>query len=197
MTNILDTLTAGQLLAVYNHHTDKPLTRFADAKVGRTRLAKLLATIEVPVADAVNAANTWNQRSDAPTPITELDELFQPDFQPAAKPERATFIDAERRAAKKARKPAARPAKAPAKAAKPAKTTKAQAPVETASKAPTGAKATILAMIARKGGVSEKEVCEKLGWAAAGATISRAIKLATFKVVKVKGEDGRTRYCAA
>jgi hypothetical protein len=60
-----------------------------------------------------------------------------------------------------------------------------------------GAKATIIDMIAAKGGVTEPEICKALGWARAGATISRAIKLAPFKVAKAKDEDGRTRYSRA
>lgn len=78
-------------------------------------------------------------------------------------------------------------AEAPAKAAKPAKQPATEA---------TGVKAEILKLMQRKNGVSEREVCEKLNWAKAGATISRAIKLAPFKVAKERGDDGKMRYIA-
>jgi hypothetical protein len=210
MTNILDTLAASKLLAIFNHHTDKPVKRFIDSADGRKRLTKLLATIEVSVADAIAATDKatmapktltrtqewpYAKAVEAPTPLPELDALFQAPKggTPADQGIAAVKADDAARAAK--------PVKIPAKNAKLAarieKAAKAAAPVETGAKAPTGSKAMILAMIARDGGVSEPEVCAALGWPRAGGTISRAIKLATFKVVKVKGEDGRTRYCAA
>lgn len=190
MANI-DNLSAAQLLAVYNFHSDKPLPRFADRATGAKRLTKLLAGIEVSLADAIEA--TGNAMAE---PVK------------AEKAEKARRnAPVEKAIAKLAAKKAAAPvkpqqtskatAKRAAKAAAPVKAAKAAAPVETGAKAPTGAKATILAMIARKGGVSEPEVCQALGWPRAGGTISRAIKVAPFAVVKVKGEDGRTRYCAA
>jgi hypothetical protein len=79
--------------------------------------------------------------------------------------------------------------------AKPAKPAKASAkPATDGVKAPTGAKATIIAMIERKDGASAAEVCKKLGWVKAGATIGRAIKLAPFKVRKERDADGVLRY---
>ena len=65
------------------------------------------------------------------------------------------------------------------------------------AKAPTGAKAKILDMIARKNGASAAEVCKELGWVKAGATIGRAIKLASFKVRKERDADGVLRYYRA
>jgi hypothetical protein len=100
-----------------------------------------------------------------------------------------------------AAKPVAKVAKAgkasaattkPAKAAKPAKAS--AKPATDGVKAPTGAKATIIAMIERKDGASAAEVCKKLGWVKAGATIGRAIKLAPFKVRKERDADGALRY---
>lgn len=93
--------------------------------------------------------------------------------------------------AKAASKPAKAGKVAPA-TTKPAKAAKAA----TASEKPaaTGVKAKIIAMIDRKGGVSAAEVCKALGWARAGATIGRAIKLASFKVAKVRDADGVLRY---
>jgi hypothetical protein len=73
----------------------------------------------------------------------------------------------------------------------------AKAPAKKTAPEVTGAKATIIAMMQRKNGVSAAEVCAKLGWVRAAGTISRAIKLAPFKVNKVKGDDGVTRYIAA
>ncbi len=82
--------------------------------------------------------------------------------------------------------------------AKPAKPAKASAkPATDGVKAPTGAKATIIAMIERKDGASAAEVCKKLGWVKAGATIGRAIKLAPFKVRKERDGDGVLRYYRA
>jgi hypothetical protein len=66
-----------------------------------------------------------------------------------------------------------------------------------AKPAATGAKAKILDMIAREKGTSAAEVCKALGWVRAGATIGRAIKLATFKVRKERDADGVLRYYAA
>ena len=84
----------------------------------------------------------------------------------------------------------AKPAKAAAKASKKA------AAGET--KPMTGSKATIADMMRRPNGATEAEVCKKLGWQAAGATISRVIKLLPAgSVTKTKGEDGKTRYIAA
>jgi hypothetical protein len=138
MTNIIDLSTA-QLLAVYNHYADKPISRFADAKTGRARLTKLLDAVKAPEFQAIMAAL-------APEPA---------------------------------------PVEAPDEAAKPA---------ASGAKAPGGAKATILAMIAADGGTTERDVAKALGWPRAGGTISRAIAAAPFKVAKVKGDDGRTRY---
>ena len=83
----------------------------------------------------------------------------------------------------------------PTKATKPAKASK-QAAAE--PKPMTGSKATIADMMRRPNGATEAEVCKKLGWQAAGATISRVIKLLPAgSVTKTKGEDGKTRYIAA
>jgi hypothetical protein len=60
-----------------------------------------------------------------------------------------------------------------------------------------GAKGKIIAMIAAEGGASAAEVCKALGWVRAGATIGRAIKLAGFKVAKVRDADGVLRYSRA
>lgn len=195
MTNILDTLTASKLLAIYNLHSDKPVKRFIDSADGRKRLTKLLATIEVPVADAVAAV--FPDLATLGAEAVKRDDAQRD----AAKPRRNAPV--EKAIAKLAAKKAAAPvkpqqtSKATAKrAAKAAKATTIHV-ANGDAKAPTGAKATILAMIARKGGVSEPEVCQALGWPRAGGTISRAIKVAPFAVKKVKGEDGRTRYCAA
>jgi hypothetical protein len=81
----------------------------------------------------------------------------------------------------------------PAKAEKPAPVADAKAEKPAA----TGAKAKIVAMIAAEGGTSAAEVCKALGWARAGATIGRAIKLAGFKVAKVRDADGVLRYSRA
>lgn len=68
-----------------------------------------------------------------------------------------------------------------------------------AAAGPTGAKATILAMIETAGekGVSAAQIAKKLGWPRAGGTISRAIKLASFKVAKARDADGVLRYSRA
>jgi hypothetical protein len=58
----------------------------------------------------------------------------------------------------------------------------------------TGAKAKIIDMIAADGGTTAADICKALGWVRAGATIGRAIKLATFKVAKVRDADGVLRY---
>ena len=75
-------------------------------------------------------------------------------------------------------KPVAKPAKAgkaPAATTKAAKPAKAPTASEKAgnggAKAPTGAKAKIFDMIARKNGASAAEVYKELGWVKAGATI--------------------------
>ena len=61
-----------------------------------------------------------------------------------------------------------------------------------------GSKATILNLIeTTKGGVSAAEIAKALGWPRAGGTISRAIKLATFKVAKARDADGVLRYSRA
>jgi hypothetical protein len=93
----------------------------------------------------------------------------------------------------------AKAGKAPAATTKPAPAAKPAKASETAgngdAKAPTGAKGKIIAMIdASKAGVSAAEVCKALGWVRAGATIGRAIKLAPFKVAKVRDADGVLRY---
>ena len=51
-------------------------------------------------------------------------------------------------------------------------------------------------MIQRDAGVTEREVCEALGWKKAGATIGRAIKAAPFAVKKER-DGSRARYYAA
>ena len=105
------------------------------------------------------------------------------------------------KAAKAARKPVA-PAKPSAAATKPAKAAKAATASETAgnggAKATTGAKGKIIAMIdASKAGVSAGEIAKALGWPKAGGTISRAIKLAPFKVAKARDAEGVLRYSRA
>ena len=90
----------------------------------------------------------------------------------------------------------------PAKAAPVSNTEKLGAAIqaiadEKAAKAPNGAKGRIIAMIAAEGGTSAAEVCKALGWVRAGATIGRAIKLAPFKVAKVRDADGVLRYSRA
>ena len=96
---------------------------------------------------------------------------------------------------------AAKPAKKAAKQAeakKPGRTTgKAKKPATGAESRPEGVRERIWKMMQRKDGVTEREVCEALGWKKAGATISRAVKAAPFKVVKSKAENGRTVYSAA
>ena len=76
---------------------------------------------------------------------------------------------------------------------------KANKPAATETKAPTGAKATVLAMIQKAGkvGVSAAEIAKALGWPRAGGTISRAIKAASFPVAKVRDGEGVLRYSVA
>jgi hypothetical protein len=122
----------------------------------------------------------------------------------AAAAEARTFlakIDAKDRADKPASKPA-KPAKPSAAATKPAKAPKAATasakPATEGAKAPTGAKGKIIAMIdASKAGVSPGEIAKALGWPRAGGTISRAIKLAPFKVAKARDAEGVLRYSRA
>jgi hypothetical protein len=130
-----------------------------------------------PIAKAIAA--------DKPTPITELDAFFPAtDAKAASKPAKAGKAKAATTKPAKAGKAAT----ASAKPATPA--TKPQGEV-------TGAKATIIGLIRdAKGGVSAGEIAKKLGWPKAGGTISRAIKLAPFKVRKER-VDGTLRYFAA
>jgi hypothetical protein len=104
-------------------------------------------------------------------------------------------------AAKAASKPVA-PAKAAVATVKPAKAangaTASAKPAAEGVKAPTGAKGKIIAMIdASKAGVSAGEIAKALGWPRAGGTISRAIKLAPFKVAKARDAEGVLRYSRA
>jgi hypothetical protein len=96
---------------------------------------------------------------------------------------------------------AAKPAKKAAKQAeakKPGRTSgKAKKPATGAESRPEGVRERTWSLMQRKDGVTEREVCEALGWKKAGATISRAVKAAPFKVVKSKAENGRTVYSAA
>jgi hypothetical protein len=117
----------------------------------------------------------------------------------------AARATASRKAASgKAAKPAAKPARKAAKQEKaPAATKtgrKAKAPATAGRKAASGdispSHATIHRLMQRKNGCNEPEVCEALGWKAAGATISRAVKTAPFSIRKER-VDGRTRYFAA
>ena len=115
--------------------------------------------------------------------------------------ETALKAKAKADAAKAASKPVA-PAKAAAATNKPAKAAKPAKASETAgnggAKAPTGAKGKIIAMIdASKAGVSAGEIAKALGWPKAGGTISRAIKLAPFKVAKARDGEGVLRYSRA
>jgi hypothetical protein len=114
--------------------------------------------------------------------------------------------------AKRGRKPAAeaKPAKIAGKPgrsaakqgkAKPAgRTSRKPSPPAVASRKRSGegqpsVRETIWRLMQRKDGVSEREVCDELGWKKAGATISRAIKAAAFKVRKER-IDGKVRYIA-
>ena len=120
----------------------------------------------------------------------------------AGKPRKTDRIEAAKKtAAKPARKPAKQgKAKTAAKTA-PAKkrgSTAARAVRKPAGDKPESVRETIWRLIQRKEGCNEREVCEELGgWKKAGATISRAIKAAPFKVRKERGADGRTRYFGA
>lgn len=61
----------------------------------------------------------------------------------------------------------------------------------------TGKKLELLNMMQRKAGVSEREACEAFGWVECGATIARVRQAAEdmgFKVERVRGKDGLTRY---
>lgn len=93
--------------------------------------------------------------------------------------------------------------KAPSRTAKQAKAApatgsrkKAAAPAPASAKPAEGVRERIWKLMQRKTGTTEREVCAELGWKKAGATISRAIKAAPFKVAKTKDESGRTRYVA-
>ena len=93
------------------------------------------------------------------------------------------------------RKSAAKAGKAKVATTKPAPAPKAATasakPATEGVKAPTGAKGKIIAMIdASKAGVSPGEIAKALGWPRAGGTISRAIKLAPFKVAKARDAEG-------
>lgn len=97
-------------------------------------------------------------------------------------------------------KPAARKAAKPGKDRSATKTgRKAKAPAtggrSAASGEPSQTHQKIHALIRRKNGASEPEVSAELGWKKSGATISRAIRSAPFKVRKER-VDGRTRYFA-
>jgi hypothetical protein len=183
MTNITELSTA-QLLAVYNHYADISVHRFATTAVARTRVAKLLKSIDAPECKAIAAVLAPVEAPDADwTPAdVGFGDKIEDDERAAAKAEKAP---------RKARLEPAIHARVKA-AAKPA-----AKPVEPAAKAPGGAKATILAMIAAKGGTTERDVAKALGWPRAGGTISRAIAAAPFAVVKTKGDDGRTVYSRA
>lgn len=153
-----------------------------------------------------NVAAAAKASADKPTPITELDAFFPtahgdeaiPTGKPASKPTKAG------KAAVATTKPAkgAKPAKASAKPVTLAKAIAAKGAKPTAEETKggplvTGAKATIISLIRdAKGGVSAGEIAKKLSWPKAGGTISRAIKLAPFKVRKER-VDGTLRYFAA
>lgn len=143
-------------------------------------LADALAAMGVPAEVAVGLAKAGKAGKVAPAallPSDHGDEAI-----PAGKPSKVAKAGKAKVAATK-----------PAPAAKPAKASETAGNGD--AKAPTGAKGKIIAMIdASKAGVSAAEVCKALGWVRAGATIGRAIKLAPFKVAKVRDADGVLRY---
>jgi uncharacterized membrane protein len=105
------------------------------------------------------------------------------------------------KAAKVASKPA-KAGKAPVATVKPVVAPKAatasEKPATGVVQTATGAKMQIITMIAStKGGVSAAEIAKTLGWPRAGGTISRAIKLAPFKVAKARDAEGVLRYSRA
>ena len=158
-------------------------------KVTTKKTAKRAASLEKGVAKnkAANAAKRAKVAAKA---------------KPVAKAKRApvTALGAIRQEiAEKAAAKATKPAKAPTMAA----TDKANGTKRDTAEAKgvgsvSGSKATILNMIeTTKGGVSAAEIAKKLGWPRAGGTISRAIKLASFKVAKVRDAEGVLRYSRA
>jgi len=165
-------------------------------KAGPAGLAKLFPMNEAARKEAAKA-----KPASGPSPATlgaaaaKADDL-KAQIEALRAKGRATGLQSERNKLAKARREleatlAALP-KAP-KAAKPAKASK-----QAETKPMTGSKATIADMMRRPNGATEAEVCKKLGWQAAGATISRVIKLLPAgSVTKTKGEDGKTRYIAA
>lgn len=119
----------------------------------------------------------------------------------ATKPSIVVELVGKKRAARS--KKAARPASAP-KPAKPAPKKEAakiaaKAAPERDPLAKGTVKATIVEMLCRKNGANESEVCERLEWKRAQATIGRtitaAIESGKYKEKpRFKGTDGRMRY---
>jgi hypothetical protein len=152
-------------------------------------------------AKQAEAAETGGSSRKAKAPATrrprapkELPAVFRARGKPAAAKARRKQAAAAKPAAKAARKPAKQ-----GKAAKPGRSSRKAQPRSSGSGAdrkPSPTFETIFRLMQRKNGTSEPEVCEALGWKAAGATISRAVRTAPFKVRKER-VDGRTRYFAA
>jgi hypothetical protein len=163
--------------------------------------AKRVAKATTKVLDsAVIKAKTAKRIADAKAKAGKVAPTVAAKLSPLAE----GFLDALKLGGKA--KPAASKPVAPAKAAvaatKPAPAPKAATasakPATEGVQTATGAKMQIITMIAStKGGVSPGEIAKALGWPRAGGTISRAIKLAPFKVAKARDAEGVLRYSRA
>ena len=195
--------------------TDRLLA--ASAKIIAKNVAKRAAKAESLHArrsERAKAVAKNRKAAKTPTPAG-----LKPIAQEAAAEARSFVakLDAKDRADAKAARKAVGAGKAPAATTKPAKSAKAPSakpvtlakaiaanggkPTAEETKAGplvTGAKATIIGLIdTTKGGVSAAEIAKKLGWPRAGGTISRAIKLAPFKIAKARDGEGVLRYSRA
>jgi hypothetical protein len=134
------------------------------------------------------------------TKTAEIDAMIRRTAKGAKPPaKRGRKPAAETKPAKVAGKPGRKPAKQ-GEAPPAGRTSRKPSPPAVASRKRSGdgagsVRETIWRLMRRKEGVSEREVCDELGWKKAGATISRAIKAAAFKVRKER-VDGKLRYIA-
>lgn len=170
MTSI-DTLTARQIVAVYNHHAPAPVARFENSTKARRRLRTLLSGLDLKPADAIAAVYPATPDHETSRMLEQVEisnakfEAYQADAIGAAIPELA---------------PPPPPPVAPA-----------PEPVAVAGKA----RALIVAACSRPEGATSAELFATTGWKF--ASWSHQLKLITKQTGvahEIRKVDGTTRY---
>jgi hypothetical protein len=125
---------------------------------------------------------------------TELQEPIEPPPKPRGKKATAKIAgkQAPAGAGRQKRERPATVAKSDKRASRPSSAAPSEAPFR-------GVRGTIVELLSRRDGATEREVAEALSWKRAGATVGRTIKAAvatgTFMLEKQRMTDGRgTRY---